>query len=94
MGDNETVTLKGRYAVAPNPCITEPCLPGMAYAVEAGGKLYFLTSGGRWSNQPRSFGGWTPAPGDSVTVVGRTASRTDIRGAEFLTIEAEALKPD
>jgi len=93
MGDNEIVTLKGRYTLSPNPCTTEPCLPGVAYAVEAGGKLYFLTSGGRWSSQPRSLGAWTPAPGDSVAVAGRTASHTDIRGAEFLTIEVEALTP-
>lgn len=84
-------TISGRYVLAPNPCTTEPCLPGMAYAVESGGRDFFLTVGGRWSAEARRWSGWTPEPGDAVKVTGRVEERTDIRGGAFLTIEVETL---
>ncbi len=92
--DNETMTtITGRYVFVPNPCTTEPCLPGMAYAVESGGQGYLLTVADRWSDKPRTWGGWTPLLGDTITVVGRVTHRTDLRGAPFLTIEVESLTP-
>jgi hypothetical protein len=94
MTDNEaTTTLTGRYDFVPNPCTTQPCLPGMAYAVESGGRHFFLTQSGRWSDQAKTWQGWTPAVGDSVSVTGRVAERPDIRGDPFFTIEVQGLRP-
>ena len=95
MGDSEAKTaITGRYTLVPNPCTTEPCLPGMAYAVEAAGQCYFLTIAGRWSDQARSWKDWTPVPGDTVTVIGQVTRRSDIYGNPFLTVEADSLIPE
>ncbi len=86
-------TISGRLAFVTNPITTDPPLPGMAFAVESAGKCYFLTVKGYWSPVARSWAGWTPSPGDAVTVVGHVTPRTDVRGDSFLTIEVESLKP-
>ncbi len=91
--DEATTTLTGRYAFVPNPCTTQPCLPGMAFAVECAGQCFLLTQSGRWSDHPWISQGWSPAVGNSVSVTGRVTQHTDIRGDSFFTIEVEALRP-
>jgi hypothetical protein len=39
--DEATMTITGKYVFLPNPCATEPCLPGMAYAVESSEQFFF-----------------------------------------------------
>lgn len=89
----QSTTITGTYVFLPNPCTTEPCLPGMAYAVRSATQCAFLTTQGRWSDPETERQGWMPRVGDTVTVVGRVAQRTDVRGQPFLTIEAESLRP-
>ncbi len=84
-------TITGRYAYIPNPCTTRPCLPGMAYAVNAKGIDYFLTVAGRWFSENRPWNGYTPEPGDDVEVTGKISTQKDIRGGEFRTIEVASL---
>ena len=91
--DEVAMTITGKYVLLPNPCMTEPCLPGMAYALQASGREYFLTAAGRWSDRTVAWNGWTPDVGDTVTATGRVARRTDVRGNAFLTIEVESLAP-
>jgi hypothetical protein len=91
--DEATMTITGKYVFLPNPCATEPCLPGMAYAVESSEQFFFLTMAGRWSDKPIERVGWAPELGDTVTVVGCVTQRRDIRGEPFHTIEVEALIP-
>ena len=80
MVDNEgPTTITGRYALVPNPYTTEPCLPGMAYAIESGGQCFFLTLGGRWSDQGHAWKGWMPALGDAVSATGGIRQQIDIR---------------
>jgi hypothetical protein len=94
MADNEgTPTVTGRYAFVPNPCTTQPCLPGMAYAIESGGQCFFLTLGGRWSDQAHTWEGWMPSLGDTISVRGSIRQRLDIRGDPYFTIEAESVVP-
>lgn len=91
--DDSPQTITGTYVFLPNPCTTEPCLPGMAYAVRSATQCVFLTIAGRWSDTAVAWQGWTPQMGDTITVVGRVAQRTDVRGQPFLTIEVESLAP-
>ncbi len=86
--------ITGRYAYVPNPCTTKPCLPGMAYAINAKGTDYFLTVNGRsfsenrpWNRNP------PPLRGDEVDVTGKVSKQKDIRGDEFRTIEVASLVP-
>jgi hypothetical protein len=92
--DEAPVTITGKYVFLPNPCITEPCLPGMAYALESSGRCFFLTRMGRWSDKPLEQEEWTPGLSETVTVVGRVTQRKDIHGAPFFTIEVEAPEHD
>jgi len=50
MGSNKKSfgTITGQYLLIENPCTTVPCLPGMAYAVLANGKYYYITIDGHW----------------------------------------------
>jgi hypothetical protein len=86
-------TLEGRYEFLPNPCTTRPCLPGMAYALKAGDAVLFVTSGGRWFAEARSWGGYTPQPGDGVVVTGEVREQLDADGQTFLVIEATSIAP-
>jgi hypothetical protein len=72
-------TLTGRYSFVPSPCITTPCLPGMAYAIHSGESDYYLTVSGRWFSENRGWNGYTPAVGDSVTATGEVRRRKDAR---------------
>jgi hypothetical protein len=83
----------GRYTLVPNPCTTKPSLPDRAYAVEASGRCYYLTVAGQWSDQARTWRGWTPVPGDRVTVFGQVRRLSDVYGNPIFTIEVDSLIP-
>ena len=88
---HERRTVTGRYVLVPNPCTTEPCLPGLAYAVETGAACYLLTVRGRWSAVEGDWGDARVEPGAVVTVTGMVSEQVDRRGDRFQTIEVEAL---
>ena len=51
----EILVVEGTYVYTANPCFTEPCLPGMVYAIMTeGGEEVFLTKdrGLLWENIP------------------------------------------
>ena len=83
----------GPYVLVPNPCTTEPCLPGMAAAIECQGTLYFLAQHGQWLKEGFSLAGWSPAPGDGLCVRGTIHKQRDLHGEPFLLLEVEAMSP-
>lgn len=87
-------TLSGRYAVVPEPCTTQPCLPGVAYAVESGGEVLIVTVGRQWSSLPHSWDGYEPRLGDRVTVTGEVTEMIDAKGQRHRLIEAGRVVPD
>lgn len=89
--DEQATTLTGRYVLMPNPCTTEPCLPGMAPALESAGRHFFMTAGGRLLDKPAERWAWQPQYGDTIAVTGRTGQQVDIHGKAFATIEVESL---
>lgn len=92
--NEEYATISGRYVFVPNPCTTEPCLPGMAYAIESDeGECFFLTLGGSWSDRPFDWNGWKPSLGEVICAKGKISRQTDRKGNLFATIEVEALAP-
>lgn len=86
-------SITGRYALVANPCITDPCLPGMAYAVLVNERYYYLTRDGHWFSENRSWSGHTPELDDLVTVTGFLEEKRDIFGKPFHTIETVSLQP-
>ena len=85
--------LIGRCTLAPNPCTTTPCLPGVAYALECEAALYYLTLAGRWSAQARSYAGYAAQLGDEIEVTGLVSRHTDIFGKPFYTVEVRSARP-
>ena len=85
-------TITGQYSYTGNPRTTDPCLPGMAYAVLANEKCYYITVNGRWFSENRSWDEYTPQPNDIVTIAGYLQEKKDVFGKPFHTIEAVSLK--
>jgi hypothetical protein len=81
----------------PNPCTTDPCLPGAVGAiVEAGtGVTHIIVDDGGWVTQESwdGFDGFTPLPGQPVMVSGKVVYHTDINGRVYTEIELTGLTP-
>jgi len=88
-----TTTVAGYYVLVGNPCTTDPCLPGVVYAVLVDDTYYHLTVKGSWLWVNRSWDGYTPEVGDFVTVTGYVEEMVDIFGAPFYNIEVVSLEP-
>lgn len=86
-----TKTLTGRYVYVGNPCTMDPCLPGMAYALQVGDRLYFITTDHRWFSENRGWNGYTPQPEDRVTITGYCGEKKDVYDNSFYTIECLSL---
>jgi hypothetical protein len=92
--ENESLsTITGRYSYIGNPCTTEPCLPGMTYAVLANDKYYYITIDECWFSENQSWDGYTPEMDDLVTVTGCLREKKDVFGKPFYTMEVVSLQP-
>jgi hypothetical protein len=90
-----TRTVTGRCVFVPNPCTTQPCLPGMAYALLGDdGELLFITRGGHWSDQPPRVGGLTLQVGDRLALTGGVSEHQDAFGRPYRLIEAATASRD
>jgi hypothetical protein len=83
----------GEYLQVGTPCTTDPCLPGMVYALLVDHTYYFLTLDDAWLWWNRSWDGYRPEIGDSVTVAGYANETRDRFGAALHKIEVVALAP-
>lgn len=90
---NNLNTVTGRYSYIANPCTTDPCLPGLAYAVSANDTYYYLTIDGILLFENRSWGRYTPMPDDLVMVTGYLKEERDIFDRPFHIIEIVSLYP-
>jgi hypothetical protein len=90
---NSLKTITGRYSYIGYPCITDPCLPGMAYAVLVNDKCCYITVNGYWFSDNRSWEEYTPELNDLVTITGYLQENKDVFGKSFYTIEVVSLKP-
>ena len=90
--NDEPSTITGRYVYIGNPCTTKPCLPGMAYAVQANDKFYYITINNQWFSENRSWGEYTPEVNDLVTVTGYFNEMKDVFDKPFYTMEVVSLQ--
>jgi uncharacterized repeat protein (TIGR01451 family) len=90
-------TITGEYLFVGNPCTTDPCLPGMIYAVLAKDAYYYAfyypTVEGSWLWRNHTWDGYTPEIGDVVRVTGYVSEMVDIFGAPFYSVEVVSLEP-
>ena len=87
--------IMGKYSCVPNPCETDPCLPGVVWAVIDKDETYFhLTIGGQWLwvCEETSWNECTPKDGDTVIIVGEVSEHMDTRGRSYYNIEVDSLR--
>jgi hypothetical protein len=85
-------TITGKYGYTGNPCITEPCLPGMAYIISTIDKDYFITVNGFWLTENRKWDDYTPNLKDMITINGYVhENKKDAFGKAYHTIETISL---
>jgi len=85
----------GEYICAGNPCTTDPCLPGVVWAVATDDEIYYLKENGSWISgcAKHSWNGYTPKEGKTVVVRGEVSERTDVFGSTYYNIEVKSIYP-
>jgi hypothetical protein len=83
---NITTEIKGIYCLEPNPCLTQPCLPGMAGAVKTEKAICFLLKDGHFTDDGFSWEDVSPQQDDTLIIKGIPGTLTDINGKEFKVI--------
>ena len=84
----------GKIIYMPNPCQTEPCLPGMVFGLETTSNNYVLTinSNWIWSNNKLIVYDIEYLIDDEVEITGITTSKQDINSKEYIELEIDAIK--
>jgi hypothetical protein len=92
---DSSTEITGTYSCVPNPCDTDPCLPGVVWTVvDESETNYHLTVNSEWlwGCEETSWNGYVPEEGDLVIVVGEVSEHSDTRGHSYYNIEVEALR--
>jgi hypothetical protein len=93
VADEAAEQVTGLLILAPNPCTTEPCLPGLAYAIDADGRHLFVTTDGALRMQGHRWAEADLEPGSRVAAHGIVRERRDMAGRPYLEIEVSSLSP-
>ncbi len=83
----DTILITGIYDVIGNPCLTNPCVPGVVSIVTSNDTNYVLTQKDIWFQGDFSWKGYSPIPGDMVMAKGIITKRNNINRKEYLTLE-------
>lgn len=90
----DTVSHRGIYAIVGNPCLNDPCLPGVVSAVQVNDTCFIITKDDHFCwNGEFEWNGYAPVMGDSVVVTGAVTLRTDIFGRQYSTIDVADFFP-
>jgi hypothetical protein len=89
----DTLNLVGIYTPVANPCLTDPCIPGVVCAITCDDTVYIFTSGDSWFWDEFNWGNYTPFPGDSIRVIGTVTHHYDIFGKPYQAIELINVEP-
>lgn len=89
--NSEPQKIIGQYIFVPNPCTTQPCLPGMAYAIWADDLLYFVKVNDSFLERTHTWDDFTPAVGELLEATGYVRQEQDIAGQPFFTLEIVAV---
>ena len=91
-----SITIRGEYLCVPNPCFSDPCLPGLIWAVKHDDTLYHLVHemyGWIWDCSKISWDGYSPKEGATVVVVGEVSEEQDIQGNTYYNIGVKHILP-
>ena len=90
---NQIISYSGKLQLIPNPCLSEPCLPGQVYALLSNGESYILTSDGNWYQGTSAFM-WNDQqikPEKKLSVTGVLMKTKDIKNREYWLLEIESI---
>ena len=87
-------TYSGKIIYMPNPCQTEPCLPGIVFGLETTSNSYVLTinSNWIWSNNGLIVEEIEYFIDDEVEITGITTTKQDINSNEYTELEIKTIK--
>lgn len=96
--NNGTHVALGRYSPGePEPCTTDPCLPGTYAAIVTPDETYYLIINGHRIIDREDWDDWTgefvPNDGQNVIADGKLVYHTDIHGRIYLDLELTELTP-
>jgi hypothetical protein len=80
----------------PNPCTTDPCLPGTLAAITEQSIRYYITIDGQWITSPdydwtANWPSFSGLQGQTVIAEGLVTYHTDIYGGVYREIELSLL---
>ena len=87
-------TYSGKIIGTPNPCQTDPCLPGVVLGLETISNIYVLTinSNWIWSNNKLIVEDIEYFLDDEVEITGTITTKQDINSNEYIELEIETIK--
>ncbi len=85
--------IKGIVNGIDNPCLTDPCLPGVNFALTTDSINYFISINGFLQDLILVINNDTINIGDSLNVIGTVNIKQDINGKTYYVIEIESLIP-
>ncbi len=91
--ENQMLSCSGVLQLIPNPCLSEPCLPGQVYALQSNGISYILTVDGNWYPGTSAFL-WKDQQiqsGSKLMVNGILTKSIDLKKREYWLLEIESL---
>jgi len=85
-------TYSGKIIYTPNPCQTDPCLPGVVFGLETTSNIYVLTinSNWIWSNNKLIIKDIEYFIDDEVEITGTITTKQDINSNEYIELEIES----
>lgn len=86
-------TVQGLLVLLPNPCTTQPCLPGLALAVRGDARdgqrgLWYLQRGGGFVTDPAEIPG-RPQLGIPLRISGTLRPGRDVHGEVYQTLQVD-----
>ena len=86
--------LSGTLDLVPNPCLSDPCLPGQVYSLIYENKVYILTIDGNWIWGSDEFE-WKKrqlTPGEKIVAEGPVSEHMDIKKNKYFQLEIKSLE--
>jgi len=86
----------GKIVYMPNPCMTDPCLPGMVFGLETefGGYQYILTVNSHWvgSEDKLIVDDIEYFIDDEISITGKSSAKLDLNSVEYSVFEIGTIK--
>jgi hypothetical protein len=92
--DSPTVLAVSEFAYVPNPCTTDPCLPGEVAAIIELGVTYIIVIDGHWVDSSYDWQtewDFNGLPGKTTMAEGVVTYHTDLNGDVYLELELTSL---